>query len=197
MSNQSTAGAGPAEFLELLREDPIIATVKEEAGLREILDSERQVVFLLFGSILSIEETVARCKTAAKTVLVNVDMVDGLSGRDVSIDWLASHTQVDGILSTKTSLIRAARRNGLVTVQRFFLVDSLSYGQLPRVASQAQPDVLEILPGCVPRVLTWLREDTDIPLIAGGLVCEKDDVVAALGAGALAVASSNRDVWTM
>ncbi|WFR68035.1 glycerol-3-phosphate responsive antiterminator [Curtobacterium flaccumfaciens] len=49
----------------------------------------------------------------------------------------------------------------------------------------------------MPRVITWLRDDTAVPVIAGGLVCDKADVMAALGAGAVAVASSNRDVWGM
>ena len=101
------------------------------------------------------------------------------------------------MLSTKSNLIRAAKRAGLVAVQRFFLVDSFSYHQLPRVVEQAGPDAIEILPGCMPRVITWLRDDTTVPVIAGGLVCDKADVVAALGAGAVAVASSNRDVWGM
>jgi glycerol uptake operon antiterminator len=46
-------------------------------------------------------------------------------------------------------------------------------------------------------VIGWLRQDTDLPIIAGGLVCDKDDVVAALGAGAVAIASSDVGVWSM
>jgi glycerol uptake operon antiterminator len=42
-----------------------------------------------------------------------------------------------------------------------------------------------------------VHADTALPLIAGGLVCDKEDVMGALGAGATAVASSNRDVWRM
>ncbi|SIH59165.1 Glycerol-3-phosphate responsive antiterminator [Mycobacteroides abscessus subsp. abscessus] len=55
-----------------------------------------------------------------------------------------------------------------MAVQRFFLVDSFSYHQLPRVVEQAKPDAIEILPGCMPRVITWLRDDTAVPVIAGG-----------------------------
>ena len=106
-------------------------------------------------------------------------MVGGTEA-DVVVTWLAANTRADGVLSTKSDLVRAARRAGLVAVQRFFLVDSFSYHQLPRVVEQAVPDAIEILPGCVPRVITWLRADTDVPIIAGGLVCDKADVMAAL-----------------
>ncbi|MGN8048422.1 glycerol-3-phosphate responsive antiterminator [Curtobacterium sp. 22159] len=183
--------------LEALRDDPVIASVKDASALDEVLASDRGVVFVLYGSVLDIVEIVDRAKDAGKTVLVDVDLLDGFAARDVVVTWLAEHTRADGVLSTKSNLIRAAKRAGLVAVQRFFLVDSFSYHQLPRVVEQARPDAIEILPGCMPRVITWLRDDTTVPVIAGGLVCDKADVVAALGAGAVAVASSNRDVWGM
>lgn len=196
IAERDTASAAEA-VLDALRDDPVIASVKDRAALDDVLASDRGVVFVLFGSVLDIAEVVERAKDAGKTVLVDVDLLDGFSSRDVVVTWLAANTRADGVLSTKSNLVRAARRSGLVAVQRFFLVDSFSYHQLPRIVEQARPDAIEILPGCMPRVITWLRSDTDVPIIAGGLVCDKADVVAALGAGAVAVASSNRDVWDM
>lgn len=190
-------GTTAATLMDALRDDPVIASVKDDAALTEVLASDRAVVFVLYGSVLDVTAIVQRAKDAGKTVLVDVDLLDGFAARDVVVTWIAEHTAADGILSTKSNLVRAAKRAGLVAVQRFFLVDSFSYHQLPRVVEQANPDAIEILPGCMPRVITWLRSDTDVPVIAGGLVCDKADVVAALGAGALAVASSNRDVWGM
>ncbi|MFJ4221503.1 glycerol-3-phosphate responsive antiterminator [Curtobacterium luteum] len=195
-TDRDTARAAQA-VLDALHDDPVIASVKDAAALDDVLASDRAVVFVLFGSVLDIADVVARAKDAGKTVLVDVDLLDGFSTRDVVVTWLATHTRADGVLSTKSNLVRAAGRAGLVAVQRFFLVDSFSYHQLPRVVEQARPDAIEILPGCMPRVITWLRADADVPIIAGGLVCDKADVMAALGAGAVAVASSNRDVWDM
>lgn len=186
-----------ATVLEALRDDPVIASVKDDAALDEVIASDRGVVFVLFGSVLDVVGIVDRAKDAGKTVLVDVDLLEGFAAREVVVTWLGEHTRADGVLSTKSNLVRAAKRAGLVAVQRFFLVDSFSYHQLPRVVEQAGPDAIEILPGCVPRVIEWLSADTRVPIIAGGLVCDKADVVAALGAGALAVASSNRDVWRM
>lgn len=91
--------------------------------------------------------------------------------------WITRHSVADAVLSAKSNLVRAAKRAGLVAVQRFFLVDSFSYHQLPRVVEQARPDAIEILPGCMPWVITWLRDDTDVPAIAGGLVCDKAEVM--------------------
>jgi glycerol uptake operon antiterminator len=42
-----------------------------------------------------------------------------------------------------------------------------------------------------------LTERIDIPIIAGGFIHEKEDVIAALHAGALAVSASNPKVWSV
>ncbi|MFC7375485.1 glycerol-3-phosphate responsive antiterminator [Brachybacterium sp. GCM10030267] len=182
---------------ESLQSDPVITSIKDDRALEAALETDHEVLFLLYGSLIDIEETVARCIAAGKIVLVNVDFIEGLSSQDVAVQWLATHTEADGILSSKPAVVRAARRAGLTAVQRYFLVDSISYHQLARVLRQGEPHFVEILPGCIPRVIEWLRADFSTPVIAGGLVCERGDVIAALGAGALAVATSDRAVWAM
>ena len=54
------------------------------------------------------------------------------------------------------------------------------------------PDVIEILPGDIVQVLHRLSRELPVPLIAGGLLSDKADVLAALGAGALCVSASRR-----
>lgn len=184
-------------LVDSLEADPVIASIKDNSALDSVLVSERNIVFVLYGSVLDIGDISARCKAAGKLVLVNIDLVDGMAAHDTAIKWLAQNTAIDGILSTKSSLVRSAQKCGLIGVQRFFLVDSFSYHQLLRVLKHSEPDFVEILPGCIPRVIEWLREEVSTPIIAGGLVCEKSDVIAALGAGALAVATSEELVWGM
>ncbi|TDD86152.1 glycerol-3-phosphate responsive antiterminator [Saccharopolyspora karakumensis] len=182
---------------DLLLDNPVIASVKDDAGLDAALRSECPVVFLLYGSVLTVSSLVERLKDAGKTVLVNVDLVEGFVAKEIVVQFVREKTGADGILSSKAALVKAARAHGLLGVHRLFLVDSFSYHNLGRQIAISKPDYVEILPGCVPRVITWLRADIDVPIIAGGLVCDKDDVVAALGAGAAAIASSNTDVWAM
>ncbi|WP_406692542.1 glycerol-3-phosphate responsive antiterminator [Saccharopolyspora sp. ID03-671] len=182
---------------ELLLDNPVIASVKDEAGVDAALRAECPVVFLLFGSVLTLPPLVERLIAGGKTVLVNVDMVDGLEAKDVAVEFVRARTGAAGVLSSKAAVVRAARAHGLLGVHRCFLVDSFSYRNVGKQLAISKPDYVEILPGCVPRVISWLRADVEVPIIAGGLVCDKDDVVAALGAGATAIASSNTDVWSM
>jgi glycerol uptake operon antiterminator len=187
----------PSRITDVLSLHPVIASVKDEDGLRAVVQAPCPVVFVLFGSVMTIHGIVAALKKAGKTVFVDVDLLDGFSSKPITVDFLKAHTQADGILSSKSIMVRAAKSAGLLAVHRLFLVDSFSYNNVSKQVKISQPDAIEILPGCMPRVISWVREDTDIPLIAGGLVCDKEDVMAALGAGASAIASSNRDVWSM
>lgn len=58
-------------------------------------------------------------------------------------------------------------------------------------------DLIEVLPGLMPKVIHRVAATCGKPIIAGGLVTEKADVVNALEAGALAVSSTNPGVWKM
>lgn len=184
-------------LLDLLEGSPVVASVKDEEGLEAVLKSDCEVVFLLYGSVLDISATVQRLKDAGRTVLVNVDLLEGFAGREIVVSFIRQHTAADGVLSSKAFMVRAAREQGLFAVHRFFLVDSFSYHNLAKQVAISKADCVEILPGCMPRVIGWVVGDVGVPLIAGGLVCDREDVFAALQAGATAIASSNHEVWRM
>ncbi|WP_370248080.1 glycerol-3-phosphate responsive antiterminator [Cryobacterium sp. TMT2-4] len=182
---------------QVLSLHPVIASIKDEDGLRSVLRAPCPVVFVLFGSVMTIHSIVASLKSAGKMVFVDVDLLDGFSSKPVTIDFLKAHTQADGVLSSKSIMVKAAKTAGLLAIHRLFLVDSFSYNNVAKQVKISEPDAIMILPGCMPRVISWVRDETELPLIAGGLVCDKDDVMGALGAGATAIASSNRGVWLM
>lgn len=56
---------------------------------------------------------------------------------------------------------------------------------------------MEVLPGLMPKIIRQLCRTTGKPVIAGGLISDKEDVTGALGAGAVAVSSTNPAVWAM
>lgn len=196
-SEKDLAVEAPPTIDDILSSHPVIASIKDEEGLREVLRVTCPVVFVLFGSVMTIPGIVATLKGAGRTVFVDVDLVDGFSNKPVVVDFLKKHTRADGVLSSKSIMVKAAKAAGFLAIHRLFLVDSFSYHNVPKQVSLSGADAIEVMPGCMPRVISWLRDDTQLPLIAGGLVCDKQDVMSALGAGAIAVASSNRDVWRM
>lgn len=68
---------------------------------------------------------------------------------------------------------------------------------LDKQVAQSNPDCIEILPGCMPKVLGWVTEKIRQPLIAGGLVCDEEDARNAINAGVVALSTTNTGVWTL
>lgn len=185
------------DFSEILMEDPIIAGIKDDEGLQSVIKSNRKVVFVLYGDILNITEIVQKLKLNNKIVFVNVDLIDGFSQKEIVVQYLKKYSQLDGILSAKVSMIKIAKSEGLLAIHRSFLIDSFAFHNLDKQVDNSHPDFIEVLPGCIPTVISWIIEKITIPIIAGGLVCTKEDVIAALSAGAFAISSTNPEVWNM
>lgn len=186
-----------SDFYEMIAQSPVIAAVKDEAGLHRALASDVQVVFVLFGTVCSVSSLVSSIKDAGRVAMVHVDLVAGLSNsQEVAVDFIREHTAADGIISTRQPFIRRARERGLLSIQRFFVLDSLSLDNIRRPRDRcAEPDLIEILPGLMPKIIRRVVRDAAQPVIAGGLITDKEDVMAALSAGALAVSSTNESVW--
>lgn len=185
------------QLLELLAAGPVIAAVKDEEGLNQALESDVGVLFLLHGDILTIRDAAERVRSAGKRVFVHLDLIDGLAAREISADFIARNTAADGVISTKPALTRRARELGLVAIQRIFLLDSMALANVERHFSAESADLVEVLPGLMPKIIRRLCATTGRPIIAGGLITDKEDVTGALGAGAVAVSTTNPAVWRM
>jgi len=176
---------------------PIIAAVKSDGELKKALDSECQVIFLLYGTLLNIDNLVQRVREKGKVCIVHIDLVEGLSSREVAVDGLVKLCRPDGIISTRPPMIRRAQQLGLLTIQRYFLLDSLSLQNILSQMDMQRPDFIEVLPGVIPTVIREITQSTTIPIIAGGLIRGKQDVIQALRSGAVAVSTSCADVWQL
>ena len=176
---------------------PVIGAARNEEGLRAVLESDAGVVFLLYGDICNIGRIVETAKAAHKLVLVHADLINGLASKEIAADFIRQFTGADGIITTKSPLIRRAKELGLYTVQRFFVIDSKACENIPRQLSACRPDMIEVLPGVMPEVIRTLAHTCRVPIIAGGLIQKKEDVVSLLGAGAAAVSASSETIWSL
>jgi len=183
-----------AVFAGLLNEAVLIPAVKSMEELDQVIAGDKKLVFVLFGDILSIAEIISRLKASGKVVLVHLDLIEGLNSKDVAVDFLIRNTQADGILSTKANLIKYAKGQGLLTVQRFFVLDSMALLNIEKQFPLIYADAIEILPGLMPKVIRRLSGLIDKPIIAGGLISDREDILAALNAGAAAISTTKIDL---
>ena len=75
-------------FREILADTPIIAAVKDMEGLDKCLDSDIQVIFILFGDVCSLQEIVKKVKDAGKIAMVHMDLVNGFTGKEIVLDYI-------------------------------------------------------------------------------------------------------------
>lgn len=181
----------------ILAENPIIAAVKDDEGLERALLTDCRVIFLLYGNVCNVGGLVEKIKSAERLAMVHIDLIDGLSSKDVAVAFLRQNTRADGIISTKPTLVKAAKEQGLLAVQRFFLLDSLALANFQKYAEMNTADMIEILPATMPKIIRKITAASRLPIIAGGLISDKEDIMLALQNGATAVSSTNYDVWTM
>lgn len=183
------------EFMEALEDSPIIAAVKDDRGLEKCLESDSRVIFILYGDICNIADIVRKVKAADKLAMVHLDLINGLSAKDIAVDFIRKYTAADGIISTKPALVKHAGELGMSSVLRLFVIDSMAYENIEKQVKTARPDVIEILPAMMPKIVRKICKISQTPVIAGGLVTNKEDVMSLLQAGVVSVSSTNQAIW--
>lgn len=181
--------------LDFLKDSKIISAVRSETELKNCLNCQNKVVFLLFGDLLTIPEYIKELKKHNKTVFVHLDLIDGLSSSKSSIDYINNTTLADGIISIKQVLLKYAKTLGFKTVLRFFMLDSKSIDSLEKINNDSSIDIIELMPGIVVTLLGDVVKKIQKPIIGGGLIRSKEVAQKILDAGATAVSTSDLDLW--
>ena len=154
-------------------------------------------IFILNTDIFNLKSLVEKIRSSGKNVLVHIDFVEGLGKDQKAIDYVAQVARPDGIISTKSQHIKYAKEIGLFAIQRFFLIDSLSYHTTLRSIQQLKPDMVEIMPAVMPGVISRIARQIDVPVIAGGLIDTKKDIIEILKAGAVGASTGKRELWDL
>lgn len=180
------------ELSHCLREHPLIAAVSDD-NWADAVRSPIRVLFFLSANLLSIREKVAQAHSAEKIVMVHIDLAEGIGKDGTGIAYLAA-CGVDGIISTRANMIRMAKKCGLIAIQRVFVLDSKGMDSIDEMIRTAAPHMVEIMPGVICKaILRFSKGNT--PIIAGGLLETKQEILNALNSGAIAVSTSCRDLW--
>lgn len=184
------------DSFKLLEENPIIAAVKNKGELEIAINSEVQVIFVLFGDILEIKEISEKIDSSNKVGIIHIDLVEGITGREAGIKYLKAATKFKGVISTKPQVVKYAKAYGLLGIQRVFIFDTLSLNNAKKHLG-AECDAIEVLPGVIPKVIEKLAERANKPIVAGGLIETKEEVITALKSGATCVSTTMKEIWTM
>lgn len=184
-------------LLDKLEQNPVIAGLRDASAVRLALAKGMQVFFILGGTILELDEVVRAIKAKGDTTaFVHIDLIPGLGKDQVAVDYLAKRVPLDGVVTTRSHLIRAAKDAGLLAIQRLFALDSEAVRTGLNILRSSEPDAVEILPALV---LPYLGHKLPVasmpPIIAGGLVETVAELRAVLDSPAVAVSTSRVELW--
>lgn len=185
------------DFITLLENTPVVAAIKDDEGLHRCIESDIDIIFILYGDIITLPSIIRTLKDAGKVAIVHIDLINGLSAKEITLDYLHKNTDLDGIITTKVHLISHAKQIGMITILRYFLLDSIAMENIKLQGKKSvQPDIVEILPGVVvPKVITKVKMISKVPIMASGLITEKEDIIHALNSGAIAISTTNQKMW--
>ncbi|AWK52459.1 glycerol-3-phosphate responsive antiterminator [Clostridium beijerinckii] len=181
---------------QLLEENPVIAAVKNEEQLDLALESAAEIIFVLFGDLMSIKEISEKIESKNKIGIIHIDLVDGFANKEIVIRFLKDQTKFKGIISTKSQIVKAAKKYNLIAIQRVFIFDTLSLNSVKN-HMLSECDALEILPGLIPKVLGIISKELKKPIVAGGLIETKEEVMHALSSGATCISTTKKEIWDM
>jgi len=182
-------------FREMLEDNPVIGAIRCDEDLNLICKSNSKIVFVLYGNILDIKNICNTLNENNKIIFIHLDMLEGLKSDQKAVEFIKESINPYGIISTKGVILKHASQLGMATIQRIFMLDSLSFETSIKNIHMFSPDAVEVLPGVANKAISSLQKKITQPIIAGGLIKNKKDAIEALSSGAVAVSTSSLELW--
>ncbi len=171
---------------------PAARTLKQ---FEKLLESPFEYIVLLEVHISNLKTVKQEADKRCKKLIIHADLVQGLKTDNFAADFLCNDIRPAGIISTRSNMIMKAKSKNIIAIQRMFLLDTIALEKSYSLIDQTAPDFIEMLPGVIPELIEEVYERTGIPIINGGLIRTKQHIEEALAAGAVAVTTSDNQLW--
>lgn len=172
----------------------ILPATRSDEEFLHALQCAPKVIFDLNPDLMNVSAKLKKAHDAGKKLFIHLDLAKGI-GKDESGIRFLKRIGLDGVITTKVNITKMARESGLCTVQRFFIVDSHSIETTVDAVKSSKPDMIEIMPGTVYKIIARLKKMIDIPIIAGGLLENEEEIREALNSGAAAISTGRSELW--
>jgi glycerol uptake operon antiterminator len=171
---------------------PAITNVKD---LEYFLTLDHPICVVMSIHVSMIKRVVERLKAQNKTVWLHLDLIPGLSSDEHGAQYAIQFFGIDGIVSTKTNAIKAAKKKKVTAIFRIFLIDTASMEKSLTRVDEIKPDYIEFLPALAHRILPEIRHRITVPVIGGGLIQTQSDINDCFASGMVAVTVSKTNLW--
>lgn len=174
----------------------ILPAISNHQDLKKFLELDLTYGVLMNFQLAQLPELVKTMKDHQKKVLVHSELIKGLSSDEFGAIYLIQHLRVDGLISSKPKVIALCRKRNAIGIFRFFLKDRISLEQSLQLLRKLTPDYIEVLPATHLEIIAEIQQKTSAKILLGGLIKDKKQISKCLSAGAIAVTTSNSQLWT-
>ena len=183
-------------LVEAFARVPVAAVIRRGEELPRALASQVPAIFFLRAPAFHLGPLVWAVQARHKLAFVHIDLIAGLGKDRAGIAFLAREIGVDGIITSHSGLVAAAKAERVIAIQRLLLYDDMALSSAMSALERARPDIVEVLPGVIfPLVVDQIRSRLSLPIIVGGFVREQQQRDDSLKRGALAISSSSTSLW--
>ncbi|HHT39381.1 MAG: glycerol-3-phosphate responsive antiterminator [Acholeplasmataceae bacterium] len=172
-----------------------IPAISDFKDFEKFISSNLKVCVLLNFRLAQLTNLVKKLKAAKKIVFIHAELIKGLANDEDGALYLIQDLAVDGIISSKSRVIELCKKRNVVGVYRFFLKDTLSLNQSLAIAKMIKPEYIEVLPFQGSSIIKKLKKIIPAKYLAGGLIATDKDVEFCLNNGAVAVTTSQVELW--
>ena len=187
------------DLVTKLKRHPIIAGVRNLTDIPLAVNNKIEVIFLLnidINDLMDSKNVIEANLAKGIMVFPHLDLLKGIAADKSGISFLKNKIGVTGIISTHANLLQFAKKEGMATIQRLFILDSESLGTGLKKVQGCTPDGIEILPAPVlPFIKNQIKLKHLPPIIAGGLIRTPEDMKKIISSGAMAVSTSDTALW--
>lgn len=134
---------------------------------------------------------------AEKRMMVNADLVRGLSQDKDGIRFLSQMFKVDVVIVANTMRTAILREAGVYTIHRIALIDSLSLDNSLRTVADTTCDAVEIRPAFYGmEYIEKFRQVKDIPYFIAGFIDTAKMIDDARALGFKGITTSKESLWS-
>ncbi|HXO89690.1 MAG TPA: glycerol-3-phosphate responsive antiterminator, partial [Stellaceae bacterium] len=123
---------------------PVAAVIRHAEDLPRALASQVPAVFFVRAPAFHLGPLVWAVQARGKMAFVHIDLIAGLGKDRAGVAFLAREIGVNGIITSHSGLVAAARAERVIAVQRLLLYDDHGLHSAMTAVEHARPDIVEV-----------------------------------------------------
>ncbi|KMO85906.1 antiterminator [Megasphaera cerevisiae DSM 20462] len=177
----------------------LIPSVRDIRYLDKALQSpQNEILLSTIVHIGNLIELTNVCHKAHKKVIVNHELIGGLSNDVVAFEMLKKMYKIDTVIGTNPYFVSRAKAVGLKTILKIPLIDSLSLELAIKSIESAKPDSIELRPAiCACDFLDKFRRIFPGKIFACGFVNNVEMVKKLYYQGFDRIMTSTQELWNI